>query len=95
MLVGFSAETREVVERAEAKLLRKRVDLVVANDVSRKDAGFDVDSNAAVLVDAEGRTELALQSKRELARRILDRVAAGLGTVVGGTVGAPEAHEEA
>ena len=95
MLVGFSAETREVVERAEAKLLRKRVDLVVANDVSRKDAGFDVDSNAAVLVDAEGRTELALQSKRELARRILDRVAAGLVTVVGGTVDAPEAHEEA
>ena len=95
MLVGFSAETREVVERAEAKLLRKRVDLVVANDVSRKDAGFDVDSNAAVLVDAEGRTEFALQSKRELARRILDRVAAGLVTVVGGTVDAPEAHEEA
>ena len=61
----------------------------------RKDAGFDVDSNAAVLVDAEGRTELALQSKRELARRILDRVAAGLVTVVGGTVDAPEAHEEA
>ncbi len=95
MLVGFSAETRDVVERAAAKLSRKRVDLMVANDVSRKDAGFDVDSNAAVLIDADGRTELALQSKRELAKRILDRVATGLGAVVGGAVEVTEVHDKA
>ena len=95
MLVGFSAETRDVVERAAAKLSRKGIDLVVANDVSRKDAGFDVESNAAVLVDPKGRTELPLQSKRELAKQILDRVAVGLGAVVGGNVEVTEAHDEA
>ena len=95
LLVGFAAETKDVVERAAAKLLRKRIDLVVANDVSRKDAGFDVDSNAAVLVEAEGRTELALQSKREIAALILDRVAMRLGADLRGEVDAMEAHDQA
>jgi phosphopantothenoylcysteine decarboxylase/phosphopantothenate--cysteine ligase len=50
------------------------VDLIVANDVSRADAGFEVETNLATLVDAAGTTDLALQPKRELARVILDRV---------------------
>ena len=76
VLVGFAAETQDVVTRAQAKLETKRVDLIVANDVSRSDAGFDVNTNAATLVEAVGTTDLPLQPKRELARVILDRVEA-------------------
>jgi phosphopantothenoylcysteine decarboxylase/phosphopantothenate--cysteine ligase len=74
VLVGFAAETHDVVARAQTKLETKRVDLIVANDVSRADAGFEVETNLATLVDAAGTTDLALQPKRELARVILDRV---------------------
>jgi phosphopantothenoylcysteine decarboxylase/phosphopantothenate--cysteine ligase len=74
VLVGFAAETQDVVARATAKLARKGIDLVVANDVSRADAGFEVDTNAAVLVDAAGATELPLQLKTTLAGAILDRI---------------------
>jgi phosphopantothenoylcysteine decarboxylase/phosphopantothenate--cysteine ligase len=74
LLVGFAAETHDVIARARAKLQTKQVDLIVANDVSRADAGFEVDANAATLVSADGLEELPLQSKRALAGRILDRV---------------------
>ena len=74
VLVGFAAETHDVVTRAKAKLDAKRVDLIVANDVSRTDAGFEVDMNAATLVETTGTTDLPLQPKRELARFILERV---------------------
>jgi phosphopantothenoylcysteine decarboxylase / phosphopantothenate---cysteine ligase len=74
LLVGFAAETQDVVAKARAKLKAKQVDLIVANDVSRTDAGFEVDSNAATLVSADALQELPLQSKRALAARILDRV---------------------
>jgi phosphopantothenoylcysteine decarboxylase/phosphopantothenate--cysteine ligase len=74
-LVGFAAETERVHEHAVAKLEAKRVDLMVANDVSAPDAGFEVDTNRAVLVDSTGRSaELPLQSKADLADAILDRV---------------------
>jgi phosphopantothenoylcysteine decarboxylase/phosphopantothenate--cysteine ligase len=76
ILVGFAAETSDVVARARAKLAAKHVDLIVANDVSRPDAGFEVESNAATIVGRDGETEYPLQSKRELAGRILDRVEA-------------------
>ena len=79
VLVGFAAETHDVVTRAKTKLRAKRVDVIVANDVSRADAGFEVDTNAATLVESAGTTELPLQPKRELARVILDRVEALLG----------------
>jgi len=74
LLVGFAAETRDVVARAKAKRDRKHVDLIVANDVSRADAGFDVDTNAVTLVDAEGEETLPLESKSRVAMAILDRV---------------------
>ncbi len=74
LLVGFAAETEHVAEHAAAKLTSKQVDLVVANDVSQEDAGFAVDTNRAVLVDAAGTEELPLLSKSELAGFILDRV---------------------
>lgn len=78
VLVGFAAETHDVVARAKRKLEVKRADLIVANDVSRSDAGFDVDTNAATLVETTGTTDLPLRPKRDLARVILDRVEARL-----------------
>ena len=74
VLVGFAAETTDVVNYAKAKLQQKAADLVVANDVSRGDAGFDVDTNAVTLVTAAGAEALPLQAKSAVAARILDRV---------------------
>ena len=74
LLVGFAAETSEAVAKAREKLARKRVDLIVANDVSRADAGFDVETNAVTLVSEAGAEELPLQSKAAVAARILDRI---------------------
>lgn len=74
LLVGFAAETEDVVAHAQAKRERKRADLIVANDVSRSDAGFDVDTNAVTLVSAAGAETLPLQSKSGVAGEILNRV---------------------
>ena len=74
VLVGFAAETGDPRPRARQKLASKHVDLIVANDVSRTDAGFDTDTNAAYLVSADGDVEMPLQLKTELASEILDRV---------------------
>ena len=74
MLVGFAAETQDVLARARTKLTAKQVDLIVANDVSRDDAGFDTETNAAYLISADDEVELPLQLKTELASKILDRV---------------------
>jgi len=74
VLVGFAAETRDVVAYAQDKLKQKGVDLIVANDVSRTDAGFDVDTNAVTLVSSTGVEELPLQAKSAVAARVLDRV---------------------
>ncbi len=74
--VGFAAETGDPLPAAREKLRRKRLDLVVANDVSQPDAGFDVDTNRVQLVDAARAEALPLASKEEVAARVLDRVAA-------------------
>jgi phosphopantothenoylcysteine decarboxylase / phosphopantothenate---cysteine ligase len=74
VLVGFAAETEDVVARAAAKRERKHADLIVANDVSRTDAGFDVDANEVTIVGAAGAEALPLQSKARVAAQILDRV---------------------
>jgi phosphopantothenoylcysteine decarboxylase/phosphopantothenate--cysteine ligase len=80
LLVGFAAETERVQEHAAEKLAGKRVDLIVANDVSAPDAGFEVDTNRAILLDSSGTIdETPLLSKAALADVILDRVAARLG----------------
>jgi len=77
-LVGFAAETGGV-DRAPAKLTAKGIDLLVANDVSEPGSGFGTDTNRVTLLDRSGGTEaLPLLSKREVADRILDRVAAAL-----------------
>lgn len=79
LLVGFAAETENLVAEARAKLADKRCDLVVANDVSQADAGFSVETNRVVLVEAGGERELPLMSKDEVAHAILDRVVELLG----------------
>ena len=74
VLVGFAAETHDVIAHARGKLSRKKADLIVANDVSRPDAGFEVDSNAVTIVSADQAEDVPLQSKAAVAARILDRV---------------------
>jgi len=74
LLVGFAAETENVVARAVEKRAKKHADLIVANDVSRSDAGFDVETNAVTIVGAEGAETLPLQPKARVAAEILDRV---------------------
>jgi phosphopantothenoylcysteine decarboxylase/phosphopantothenate--cysteine ligase len=74
VLVGFAAETEAVVARAAEKLRAKQADLIVANDVSRADSGFEVDSNEVTLVTADAAEAVPLQSKAALAAVILDRV---------------------
>jgi phosphopantothenoylcysteine decarboxylase/phosphopantothenate--cysteine ligase len=74
VLVGFAAETTDVVNYATRKLQQKGADLIVANDVSRSDAGFDVDTNAVTLVSSNAVEEVPLQSKGAVASTILDRV---------------------
>ena len=54
LLVGFAAETEHVIEHASEKLRRKHLDLIVANDVSRSDAGFDVDTNQVTIISDHG-----------------------------------------
>ena len=79
VLVAFAAETDDMLENAKSKLVKKNADMVVANDVSRKDAGFGVDTNAVTLITAQNTRTLPLQSKRAVADGILDRVAELMG----------------
>jgi phosphopantothenoylcysteine decarboxylase/phosphopantothenate--cysteine ligase len=75
-LVGFAAETSDLVANAQAKLRRKNLDLVVANDVSAPDVGFQHDTNAVTLLRHDGVvTAVALTDKRSVARAILECVA--------------------
>ncbi len=75
VIVGFAAETHDVLERGRRKLERKGVDLLVVNDVSAPGAGFDHDTNAVVILGADGdATEIALTSKDAVANAVLDRV---------------------
>ena len=75
VLVAFAAETDDVIDNAKGKLARKNADLIVANDVTRKDAGFGADTNAVTLITRDDARTLPLQSKRDVADGILDRVA--------------------
>src|SRR5579884_1814288 len=73
ILVGFAAETEDLIANARKKLESKRLDLLVANDVTSEGAGFEVDTNIVTLLWPDGRTEpLPRLSKREVARRLLD-----------------------
>ena len=74
VFVGFAAETNDVLEHAKGKLSKKNLDMIVANDVTKPGAGFDVNTNIVTFVTREEITDLPLLSKDEVADRILDRV---------------------
>jgi phosphopantothenoylcysteine decarboxylase/phosphopantothenate--cysteine ligase len=77
LLVGFAAETNDVLEHARAKLERKSLDIIVANDVTREGAGFDHETNIVTIItrDQSSPIELQLMSKLEASHGILDEVA--------------------
>ena len=75
ILVGFAAETHELMANAQAKLREKNLDLIVANDVSEEGSGFRTDTNRVTLLCADGRQEpLPLMTKQEVARHLLQKV---------------------
>ncbi len=74
-LVGFAAESENLLENARTKLAAKRLDLIVANDITAPDAGFTVGTNRVTLVDTDGNAEqLPLMSKAAVAEAVLDRI---------------------
>lgn len=75
IVVGFAAETQNLIDHAREKLLKKKLSLIVANDVSAKDAGFFVDTNRVTIIDAGGGAQtLPLMSKAEVAEAVCERV---------------------
>ena len=74
VLVGFAAETGDLLRKAREKRARKNVDLIVANDVTTPGAGFEVETNAVTIIGADQEQALPLQSKARVAESILDRV---------------------
>jgi phosphopantothenoylcysteine decarboxylase/phosphopantothenate--cysteine ligase len=74
LLVGFAAETHDVVERARAKRVRKHIDVIVANDVSRSDSGFDVDANAVTIIGPDADEHVPTASKTAVAAVLADRL---------------------
>jgi phosphopantothenoylcysteine decarboxylase/phosphopantothenate--cysteine ligase len=77
VLVGFAAETDDLRANAQGKLERKRLDLIVGNDVSAPGVGFEHDTNEVILLRADGTVEdVPLSDKREVARAVLDAVLA-------------------
>jgi phosphopantothenoylcysteine decarboxylase/phosphopantothenate--cysteine ligase len=75
--VGFAAESGDMIARATEKLRKKRLDLIVVNDITAKDSGFDTDTNRVTFIGRDGKIEqLPLMLKSEVAHRILDRVVA-------------------
>ena len=75
VLVGFAAETHDMAERARAKLAAKGVDLIVANDVSAPQVGFDHDTNAVTIFGADGtETTVGLSAKAAVADALIDRI---------------------
>ena len=77
LLIGFAAETNDVEKHARDKLVRKKLDMIAANEVGAAKA-FDRDDNALTVISAEGASELGSGSKRALAARLVELVAARL-----------------
>jgi phosphopantothenoylcysteine decarboxylase/phosphopantothenate--cysteine ligase len=75
ILVGFSAETEDLLANATEKLRQKNLDMIVANDVSREDAGFESDTNLVKIIYRDGEMEeFPLMAKEEVADQILERI---------------------
>ena len=78
LVIGFAAETEKMLEHARGKLLKKSLDFVIANDVSRSDIGFNSDLNCVSVIDHTSCTELPLANKSVLAKRLFDMLASRL-----------------
>lgn len=79
--IGFAAESQDLIANARKKVLKKKLDLIVANDITEEHSGFGSDTNKVVLIGKDGMPEnLAVMSKRAVADRILDRVVRLLAT---------------
>ena len=75
ILVGFAAETNDLIENAKGKIKRKNLDFIVANDLTQEGAGFGVDTNIIKTIDAQGNiTEYPKMKKEEVANVILDKI---------------------
>ncbi|MCH1493348.1 MAG: bifunctional 4'-phosphopantothenoylcysteine decarboxylase/phosphopantothenoylcysteine synthetase, partial [Luminiphilus sp.] len=74
-VIGFAAETQDMLDHAEAKRLSKQLDAIVANDVSRSDIGFDSDANAVTWIDGEETVSIPVTTKQNLARILMERCA--------------------
>jgi len=74
LVVGFAAETNDVITYAKIKMGKKGLDLVVANDITAEGAGFNTDTNIATIISKNGEIELPLMPKREMADKILDEI---------------------
>ena len=75
LLIGFAAETEDLTANAAEKLRKKNLDMIVANDVSREDAGFETDTNLVKILYRDGREEdLPLMLKDDVANHLLDRI---------------------
>jgi len=74
LVIGFAAETEEMLANGRAKLERKGVDAVVVNDVAASDLGFDSSRNAGIFLKRDGAVEIPAMTKAEMAERILDEI---------------------
>lgn len=80
ILVGFAAETDDIIENAKSKVIKKNMDFIVANDLTKEGAGFSVDSNIVKIIDKEGDiTDYPIMKKEEVANIILDKIKLLLG----------------
>jgi phosphopantothenoylcysteine decarboxylase/phosphopantothenate--cysteine ligase len=75
IIVGFAAETENVLENARQKLLAKNLDAIVVNDISREGIGFDSDRNAVTIITRDDVVEVPETTKWEVAQRVLDQIA--------------------
>ena len=77
VLCGFSMETQNMLENSRAKLVKKNVDMIVANSLRIAGAGFGTDTNIVTVITKDGAEELALMSKDQVAHELLNRIFAG------------------
>ena len=75
-MVGFAAESECLEEFAREKLERKKLDMIVANNISQADAGFNVDTNRVLIMDHQSTRQLPLMSKPQVAEKIIDSIIA-------------------
>ena len=74
-MVGFAAETKDLLANAKAKLIEKNLDMIVANDVTKEGAGFESDTNIVKIITRDGEVKsLPLLSKRRVATKIFDKI---------------------